>query len=252
MKKLPVIPLVRHTLNSVFAFRAAGMRIGLPWIVLLAALNALQLVLNAGSPDNQTSPMSLNPLDFLSWVVGLIAVSSLAVNWHRFILQDVTPPPDKIFRLDGLVWKYFLRSALVILLTILPALFITSAIATFFPAASPLAVVPLFIAAVYVVRLSVALPATALERHDFGIADALRVTAGNDLQFAGLVLLNTLIFAATLLALAVILSIVGAISQNAATALAISLSVPVNLFLSLFSISLLSSLYGYFVENRDF
>jgi hypothetical protein len=40
--------------------------------------------------------------------------------------------------------------------------------------------------------------------------------------------------------------------MTAAKVLALVLSVPVNLFLSLFSVSLLSSLYGFFVEKRKF
>ena len=40
--------------------------------------------------------------------------------------------------------------------------------------------------------------------------------------------------------------------MTVAKILAVVLSVPVNLFLSLFSVSLLSSLYGFFVEQRKF
>jgi hypothetical protein len=72
------------------------------------------------------------------------------------------------------------------------------------------------------------------------------------LQFAGLLALNALIFLATFLVLAFILTIVGSVSATAARILGIALSVPANLFLSLFSVSLLSSLYGFFVEKRKF
>ena len=79
----------------------------------------------------------------------------------------------------------------------------------------------------------------------------MQVTRGNNLQFAGLLGLNALIFIATFLAL-IVLSVVGSVSMTAARILALVLSVPVNLFLSLFSVSLLSSLYGFFVEKRKF
>jgi hypothetical protein len=52
--------------------------------------------------------------------------------------------------------------------------------------------------------------------------------------------------------LGIILAIVGSINMTVARILAVVLSVPVNLFLSLFSVSLLSSLYGFFVEQRKF
>ncbi len=67
-----------------------------------------------------------------------------------------------------------------------------------------------------------------------------------------LLALNGLILFATFLALGIVLSVVGNVNMTAAKVLALVLSVPVNLFLSLFSVSLLSSLYGFFVEKRKF
>jgi hypothetical protein len=64
--------------------------------------------------------------------------------------------------------------------------------------------------------------------------------------------LNTLILLATFLVLGLVLTIVGGVSLPAAKFLALVFFVPVNLFLSLFSVSLLSSLYGFFVEQRKF
>jgi hypothetical protein len=120
------------------------------------------------------------------------------------------------------------------------------------PSLSPVLAIPFFVAGIYIMRMSVALPAIALERKDFGITAALQVTQGNNLQFAALLALNGLILFATFLALGVILSVVGSANMTAAKVLAVVLSVPVNLFLSLFSVSLLSSLYGFFGEQRKF
>jgi hypothetical protein len=101
-------------------------------------------------------------------------------------------------------------------------------------------------------RMSVALPAIALERKDFGIGPALQLTRGNNLQFAALLALNALILLATFLVLGITLAIVGSVNMAVARFFAVVLSVPVNLFLSLFSVSLLSSLYGFCVEKRKF
>ena len=138
------------------------------------------------------------------------------------------------------------------LVTIVPVLIFSLIFVDTLPNLSFLLAFPFFVAGIYIMRMSVALPAIALDRKDFGIQAALQVTQGNNLQFAGLLALNGLILFATFLALGIVLSIVGSASLTAAKILALVLSVPVNLFLSLFSVSLLSSLYGFFVEKRKF
>ncbi len=255
MQKIPVIPAIKHALNAVFHFRETGIRIGLPWIILLAALSTVELLF-FGSADfsNDASAQDLNvrPTDFILAAVGLIALSSIAVNWHRYILLDEHTPPEKIFRLDAPVWKYAAHSILIMLIALVPVIIISFLVALATPNAIALLAFPLFMAGIYIMRMSVALPATALERNDFGIRAALQATAGNNLQFAGLLALNALIMLGTFLALAVALTIAGNISITVVKVCAVLLSIPANLFFSLFSISLLSSLYGYFAEGRKF
>ena len=137
-------------------------------------------------------------------------------------------------------------------MTLIPVLVLSLAFVAAMPNLGPLLAVPFFVAGVYIMRMSVALPAIALDRKDFGIMAALQVTQGNNLQFAGLLALNGLILFGTFLAIGIVLSVVGSANLTAAKVLALILSVPVNLFLSLFSVSLLSSLYGFFVEKRRF
>ena len=101
-------------------------------------------------------------------------------------------------------------------------------------------------------RASIALPATALGRSDFGINAALQATRGNNLQFSGLLVLDCLIFLGTFFVLSASLSVAENFGLAAVKVCAVLLSIPANLFLSLFSVSLLSSLYGFFVEQRKF
>jgi hypothetical protein len=184
--------------------------------------------------------------------LGLVIFSSIAVNWHRYILLDEVTAPEEVFRLDRPVWSYVGRTLLIMLITIAPVLIFSLVFVNTLPNLGFLLAFPFFVAGIYIMRMSVALPAIALDRKDFGISAALQVTQGNNLQFAGLLALNGLILFATFLALGIVLSIVGGASLTAAKFLALVLSVPVNLFLSLFSVSLLSSLYGFFVEKRKF
>ncbi len=254
MDKLPAFQAIKHALKSVIQFRNAGIRIGLPWVLVLAGINLIDRSFSpAPDPAGSAAGMMLpGVMELVIAALGLVIFSSIAVNWHRYILLDEVTAPEKVFRLDRPVWSYVGRTLLIMLITIAPVLIFSLAFVNTLPNLGFLLAFPFFVAGIYIMRMSVALPAIALDRTDFGISAALQVTQGNNLQFAGLLALNGLILFATFLALGIVLSIVGGASLTAAKFLALVLSVPVNLFLSLFSVSLLSSLYGFFVEKRKF
>lgn len=254
MNKLPPFQTIKHALKAVFQFRNAGMRIGLPWVLVLAAMSLIDRSFSV-APDPANGPASMmlpSPMELVIAALSLVIFSSIAVNWHRYILLDEMTASEKIFRLDRPVWNYAGRTLLIMFATLVPILALSFAFITVLPNLSAVLAVPFFVAGIYIMRMSVALPALALERKDFGITSALQVTQGNNLQFAALLALNGLILFATFLALGIVLSVVGNVNMMAAKVLALVLSVPVNLFLSLFSVSLLSSLYGFFVEQRKF
>jgi hypothetical protein len=254
MNKLPPLQTIKHALTAVFQFRNAGMRIGLPWVLVLAGMSVIDRSFSiAPDPANGPASMALpSPMELVIAALSLVIFSSIAVNWHRYILLDEITASEKIFRLDRPVWNYAGRTLLIMLATLVPIFILSFALIAAMPNLGPVLAVPFFVAGIYIMRMSVALPAIALERKDFGISAALQVTQGNNLQFAGLLALNGLILFATFLAVGIILSVVGNADMTAAKVLALVLSVPVNLFLSLFSVSLLSSLYGFFVEKRKF
>lgn len=254
MHKLPAFQTIKHALKAVVQFRNAGIRIGLPWVLVLAVINVIDRSFSpAPEPADAAANMILpGPMELLIAAFSLVIFSSIAVNWHRYILLDEITAPDKIFRLDRPVWTYAGRTLLIMLVTLVPMLILSSIFLNSLPSFSFALAIPFFVAGIYIMRMSVALPAIALQRKDFGISAALQVTQGNNLQFAALLALNALILFATFLALGIILSIVGSVNVTAAKIFALILSVPVNLFLSLFSVSLLSSLYGFFVEQRKF
>lgn len=254
MHKLPAFQTIKHALKAVVQFRNTGTRIGLPWVLVLAVVSVLDRVFSpVPDPANGTANMMLpDPMELLVAAFSLVIFSSIAVNWHRYILLDEITAPDKIFRLDRPVWSYVGRTLLIMLVTLVPLLILSTIFVNTLPNLGFVLAVPFFVAGIYIMRMSVALPAIALDRKDFGIGAALQVTQGNNLQFAALLALNGLILFATFLSLGIILSFVGGANMTAAKVLALVLSVPVNLFLSLFSVSLLSSLYGFFVEKRKF
>jgi hypothetical protein len=254
MHKLPPILAIKHALKSVIQFSNAGIRIGLPWVLVLAAINFIDRSFSiAPDPAGGAAGMMLpGIMDLVIAALGLVIFSSIAVNWHRYILLDEVTAPERVFRLDRPVWAYVGRTLMIMLITLVPVLVFATFFVNILPNLGFLLAIPFFVAGIYIMRMSVSLPAIALDRKDFGISAALQVTQGNNLQFAALLALNGLILFATFLALGIVLSVVGGASMTAARFLVLVLSVPVNLFLSLFSVSLLSSLYGFFAEQRKF
>lgn len=255
MQKIPVIQTIKHALSAVFHFRNAGIAIGLPWMLVLAGVRAIEFFFFSSTAPAEVDPaqaMIFHPADFIIAAFSMVVFSSIAVNWHRYILLDEVTASGKYFRLDRPVWNYAGRTLLIMMIALIPVLLLGAMLLSAFPSAGLLLAFPFFMAGIYIMRMSVALPATALERKDFGIGAALQITRGNNLQFAGLLALNALIFLVTFLALAVVLSISGSFGTIIGRIFAFALIVPVNLFLSLFSVSLLSSLYGFFVEQRKF
>ena len=255
MHKLPALLAIKHALMAVIHFRYAGIRIGLPWILVLAGLSLLDRNFFTAADSTgygATSEMIYRPTELIIAALSIVVFSSIAVNWHRYILLDEVTASEKIFRLDRPVWNYAGRTLLIMLIALVPALALSAIVLNALPNFRLLLAFPFFAVGIYIMRMSVALPALALARKDFGITQALRVTQGNNWQFAGLLLLNGLVLLATFLVLGLVLAIAGSVSMTAGRILAIVLGIPANLFLSLFSVSLLSSLYGFFVEQRKF
>ena len=254
MHKLPALQTIKHALKAVIQFRNAGTRIALAWVLILTGARIFDHYFSgtANSTGDPAGTITFRPTEVIIAAFSVVIFSSIAVNWHRYILLDEVTPSEKIFRLDRLVWNYAGRTLLIMLVALVPVIILSTAILAALPSLRIALLVPLVIAGIYIMRMSVALPAIALERKDFGITAALQVTQGNNLQFAALLGLNALIFLATLLLTLIVLTIVGSFSEMAARIFAIVLSVPISLFLSLFSVSLLSSLYGFFVEQRKF
>ena len=105
------------------------------------------------------------------------------------------------------------------------------------------------IAATY--RLSVKLPAVALGRRDFSMRDVWTATEGNNWRLLGLLGLffvcMVLVGLGTLLG-TLIFSNFGTIGLS----ISIAIQVMVNWVATILGVTLLTSLYGFFVEGREF
>ncbi len=251
MRTLPPLKAVSHAFNSVITYRMAGIRIGLLWMAILFVIDvAERLLFGTGSAEASSAPATLARL--LSAAVGFVAFSSVAVNWHRFILRDELPTTAKSLRLDTPVLRYLGNSLLAILAGGVPLALIATILA-FMPRAAIIVLLPAALAAgALILMLSLKLPAVALDRADFSFRDALKSADGNFWQIAAVFLLNGLAIFLPALALTTLVVLLRQTSPALAAATGLILSVPLNLFLTLFSVSVLTSLYGFFVEKRDF
>jgi hypothetical protein len=182
----------------------------------------------------------------------MVAFCSMAVNWHRFILRDELPSVSAALRVDALVLRYLGNSLLALAAGALPMLLVAG-IVSILPQTAIILLLPAALAAGTIITiLSIKLPAVALGRRDFSFADALRAAEGNFWPILAIFCLNLFVIAAPMLVLAVPVALLRSTNPILSDIVGLLVSAPLNLFLVLFSVSVLTSLYGFFVEGRDF
>ncbi len=250
MRKLPILAAVKHALNSVIVYRSAGIRICLLWILILLALNLIGEFF-IGEP---AAPLSgrAGLFIFILLAVNLTAFSSIAVSWNRFVLRDELPAALGSLRLDGPVWRYAGNSLLIGLITFLPVALFAAILMALMPPAVILALPAAAAMGAASFMLSLKLPAIAIGRTDFGLADALKACEGNFWQIMGVVLLGTAIVFALWLTLVILTALLSHLPPAIGTIIELPVSVAINIFLNLFVAGMLTSIYGFFVERRDF
>lgn len=248
MRKLSPFKAVSHALNSVWSYRSVALRIGMVWvpITLLAGLVELYV----GPPDPMAEAVTPQLLvQMAAGIVSIIAVCSMAVSWHRFILRD---EPAQGMRLDAPVFRYAGNTLLIMLTMLGPALVLLVGV-QLVPAAGAVLGLPLIIlAGGAVTRASIKLPAVALGNKAFTFRDAWAASAGNFWACVGVFLLNAAILLGILLVLIMVSNLLSGISGSLALAFNVAAASVLQLFYSIFNASIFTSLYGFFVERRDF
>ena len=250
-RELPVFKAFAHILSGVSAHWRGALKPALPWLVMVALLNAW--VLNAQLPSSTPqSGQNANWIDLVVALLGLIAGSSIAVSWHQFILRDVPLASVQMFRLDRTVWRYLGRIFLIIAICFIPLLALVIAVDFAPPLLMPI-ILALFIQlAVFGYRMSLTLPATAVNNTTFGMREALEVTRGNNFRILALLVVTILMILAGLMSLLTIVGVLKIILPVAAQLAVFILGIPVVFLNTLVTSNLLTSLYGFFVERRDF
>jgi hypothetical protein len=241
--------------NIAYAFR-----ISWPWYaVFVPVVVALSAWLDHATGGNPEAKPALTVLiNLVITLITLLAFAAIAVNWHRYILLDEVPRGREIFRLDDKTWRYFGNLLLITLaVTVAGAviglpLTIVGGMLGAIQALVILIIVVVPIVGVLAMRMGVKLPAVALGRSDFLMRDAWSVTKGNNLAILLIFLFELMVALGAGLALGALALAANAVHGMLGIAVGFALQLVVNWVFTIFSITVLTSLYGFFVENRDF
>lgn len=276
MRKLPVISAAKHVAKTVLNNLDIAFKLSWPWIIALVLLMILVAVMGPSQAELVAGIARPSAGFFLLMsiymLVFLVAFASIAVNWHRYILLNEIPMGRQILRTDGVVWRYIGNSFLAILIIGIPYAIIGLPLMIFLakrccalgfsPAMAqdipfmivsfwPLLILMVFFTAFFY-RLSSKLPAIALGRRDFGFGMAMNYTAGNMPQLMGLAIVM-------MIGLWVPSWILNVIDQKLLSGMGIAgmiisavLQLGYQWIALIIGISLLTSLYGFFAEKRDF
>lgn len=260
-RSLPAGRCIGHAVSSVRNNIAYAFRISWPWYaVFVPVVVALSVMLDRATGGNpETNPGTALLINLLIALVTLLAFASIAVNWHRYILLDEVPRGAGVFRLDDKTWRYF-GNLLIISLAVLAAILVIGlplgliggligAIDSFL-ILIVIAVIPVI--GVLALRLGVKLPAVALGRIDFHMRDAWSVTNGNNLPIFLIFLFEIVVALGAGLVLGALAYAANAVHGVLGVAVGFGLQLVVNWIFTIFSITVLTSLYGFFVEGRDF
>jgi len=262
MRELPITGVIGHSINSTVNNIGFAWHVSWPWMLAILPFNIVGNIY--ATLNHPARPQDMDPkvavVSFGLAILTLVAFASIAVNWHRYILLDEVPVGAERLRLDGLVWRYIGNTILIglilaaaaipVMLVIVLLAFLLGEVAAivFVPA-----VIAMFFAFIsYSYRLGIKLPGVALGREDYRFRDALEDSAGNFWRFVGL---GVLVFLIMLVVGAIIgtpIYFIGATENKGLLAVLIAVQLVVNWIGTIWTVTMLTSLYGYFAEKRNF
>jgi hypothetical protein len=270
LRTLPVSAAIAHVWRSTSHNLWFALRAQWPWFVLLAVLFSVlastvsieftgdQAAMEAQLKEHPERAGTFVFAIVTSVFAAMLAFSSIAVSWHRYVLLDEVPQGLAKLRVDALVWRYLGNIILITLMAAVAALPLTFVVLPLMSINPVLGGGAFMAYAVFVLlpviyRLSIKLPAVALGEQRFRMGDAWNVSRGNWGQIVGLGLVYSLIsWAIGLVLLGISTILVNVFGPTVGFWTDLALQVVVNWVLTVMGITLLTSLYGFFVEKRDF
>jgi hypothetical protein len=262
MRPLPVGGVLSHSLRSTLDNLSFAFHVSWPWMLAVLPFN---VAANAYIFMNQPADPQEVRADILLAQIGLalimsVAFSSIAVSWHRYVLLDEVPQGLARFRLDGTVWRYLGNTLLIGLMlsaAVIPFALAAAILFAGLGTAASLLLVPAGIAGflyllVFSYRLGTKLPSIALGRQDYRFPRALDDTQGNFWNFVGLAFGVLLVLIVASMLIGGLTYVLFSTQSEAALYVAIVVHLAVNWIGTIWTVTLLTSLYGYFAEGRNF
>jgi hypothetical protein len=257
-RKLAAGDAFGHAISSVRNNLGVAFDLSWRWYIIIAITLLISTVIQYASMRGGTAIQFGTFVGLIAAVISLLAFSSIAVNWHRYILLDEMPRGSEYLRLDSLTMRYFGNLLLLFLFIFLIALVVVIPLAiigavtgaeTFFTIISVVVALP--IAGIVFMRWGIKLPAIALGK-DMTFPVAWRLTDGNNGPVFLVFLFNVLVTFGVGIAFGLTVLLINAISPGIALIIEFAGQLVLNWILSILGITLLTSLYGFFVENRNF
>jgi hypothetical protein len=271
MRKLPVGKAVENCLRSVVAYSPEAAKIGLPWIVVVFILAIIQAFL---VPDDFLDPKSIvssvsqgnyRPLLIMYFdiTVYLLALSSIAVNWHKFALLEEMPSGLAWLRIDSLTLRYFGNLVLILLIIIILASIVgfgtimVSASDLISPGVSDIidliSIILITLAMLLIFSiLSLKLPPIAINAPKIGFLDTLKFAKGNYMSIFGYALALAVCVTIVRIIAKLIDSYIFSYGDIVGGIMSVIMHLAIMWFSLMVGIASITTLYGYFVEKRDF
>lgn len=271
MSYFRAIPAASHVLGTVARNIGPAIRMSWPWLAIYATVQAVGLLLFpdlekmfAGDRAAFTDAAPGTGIMFLTLLVlSTLAFSSLAVNWHRFMLLGEEAEGGERLRLDATVFRYMGNAMLIGLVVSIFSLLAIVPVMSVALDASTIAGAVLFMVIYFMMfighlvlysRLFLKLPAIALERDDYGVANAWADSSGNNLRIAGFIVLLSIILLIALVVLGVPLAFLMIAQDEPSTTMSVlgwTFQLVLNWLGWIVGINALTTLYGIFAEGRE-
>ncbi|MBY6003963.1 hypothetical protein KUV62_08595 [Salipiger bermudensis] len=237
-----------HSVRMVLDNLGPALRVSAVLYLLQAASQILTFFMPQADPtagDPTVAPVAAGELLILM-VLALIASLWIAVGWHRFVLTGETPRGWLPAWHGSEILSYLGRSIVIGLLiglgiAVIGGLAMGAAMAV--PGLMGMVAFGLVGLASYVFfRIGLILPAAALGEK-LSLGESWQATAKDDKAI--------LVLALIVMAGQFLISVPAMIDGNSSSVISLVYSIVVNWFATMIGISVLTTLYGYFVEGRS-
>lgn len=157
---------------------------------LYPQLFALYEAVHTGAPPPTDTSMTIIGVVF--WLAILIPLSAIAVGWHRYLLRHEAPVQSSGFGFDHVTKSYAIAALIIGVIGHVPTVLqqlTAGGTSDLYKALQVIAIIGVYVALAITARLSIALPAIAVEGPGAKLSEAWAATRGNTIRlFFGLML----------------------------------------------------------------